>query len=125
MTHLTRLWSSLIPVKFYIFWQNKRCISNSDERKSIMQIKVQTAVYLPQYPSGHFYLSSPWHMCPITCFSRTICSLSKCNVKCELDCFSYKARVFSDYSLQCLQKAFWQKKNQLFYGEYLTIIKEN
>ena len=33
-------------------------------------------------------------MCPNTCFSRTICSLNKYNVKCELDSFNCKTGVF-------------------------------
>ena len=49
---------------------------------------------LPQYPSGHFSLSSPWHVCPNTCFSRTTCSLSTYKVKGELDCFNCKTGVF-------------------------------
>ena len=44
--------------------------------------------------SGHFQLSSPWHECPNTCFSRTVCSLSRYNVKIELDCFNCKTAVF-------------------------------
>ena len=51
-------------------------------------------LYLPQYPSGHFELSSPCHVCPNTCFSRTTCSLSRHNLKCELDCFNCKTGGF-------------------------------
>ena len=69
-------------------------------------------------------------MCPSTCFSRMICSLSRYKVKGELDCFNCKTGVFSDYSLQCLQKKLitiyvFATKDQLVYGEYLTIIKKN
>ena len=51
-------------------------------------------VYLPQYPSGHFSLSSLWHVCPDMCFSRTTCSLSRYNVKGESDYFNWKTGFF-------------------------------
>ena len=51
-------------------------------------------LYLPQYPSGHFQLSSPWHVCRSTCFSRTTCSLSRYNAKGKLDCFNCKTEGF-------------------------------
>ena len=41
-----------------------------------------------------FKLSSPWHVCPNTCFSRTTCSLSRYKVKIELDYFNCKTGVF-------------------------------
>ena len=86
-------------------------------------------LYLPQYPSGHFYLSSPWHMCPSTCFSRTNCSLSRYNAKDKLDCFNCKTGIFSQiinfivYKRKQLQSTFLEKI-QLRYGEDLTIIKK-
>ena len=67
-------------------------------------------------------------LCPNTCFSRTTCSLSRYNVKIELDCFNCKTGVFSDYSLQCSQNKTITiqvlQKNRLVYGEYSTIIKK-
>ena len=51
-------------------------------------------IYLPQYPSGHFQLSSSWHVCPSTCFLRTNCSLSRYNAKGKLNCFDCKTAVF-------------------------------
>ena len=72
-------------------------------------------------------------MCPNTCFSRTTYSLSRCNVKGELDCFNCKAGGgggggsqiihFNVYKRKQLQSTFL-RKNQLVYGEYLTIIKK-
>ena len=35
--------------------------------------RLRSIIYLPQYPSGDFQLSNPWHVCPSTCFSRTNC----------------------------------------------------
>ena len=104
-------------------------ISCKVKRARKCQKEAKTRVYLPQYPSDHFRLSSPWHMCPNTCFSRTTCLLSKHNVKGELDCFNCKMGFFSNCSLQCLQKKgtaihVFAKKNQLVCEEYLTIIRK-
>ena len=40
------------------------------------------------------FKTSPWQVCPNTSFSRTACSLSRYNVKGELDCFNCKTGVF-------------------------------
>ena len=68
-------------------------------------------------------------MCPNTCFLRTNYSLSRYNAKGELDCFKCKAGVFSDYSLQRLEKKaitihVFAKKIISFMGNILTIIKK-
>ena len=69
-------------------------------------------------------------MCPNTRFSRTICSLSKYNVKCELDCFNCKTGVFlrlftSMFIEESNYTPSFCEKNQIVYGEYLTFIKKN
>ena len=79
---------------------------------------------------GHFQLSSPWHVCPSTCFSRTNCSLSRYNAKGKLDCFNCKTGFFVRLFTPMFTKesnynsSFWEK-SQLLYGQYLTIIKKN
>ena len=69
-------------------------------------------------------------MCPSTCFSRTNCSLSRYNAEDKLDCFDCKTGVFVRLFTPMFTKESnynprFGGKNQLLYGEYLTIIKEN
>ena len=59
--------------------------------------------------------------------AQLACLIGRYNVKGELDCFNCKTVFSSDSSLQCLQKKeiaihVFPKKNQIIYGEYLTII---
>ena len=59
------------------------------------------------------------------CFSRTTRSLSKYNVKIELDCSDCMKGFFSDYSLQCLQNKtikihVLQKKSTRLWGIFIS-----
>ena len=85
-------------------------------------------LYLLKYPSGHFQLSSPWHVCSSTCFSRTNCSLSRFHAKGELNRFNCKAGFFRLFTPMFTKERNYNPrfggKNQLLYGEYLTIIKK-
>ena len=66
--------------------------------------------------------ASPRHVCPNTCFSRTACSLSKCNVKCELDCFNCKTgvflRLFTSMFTKQLQSTFFSTRLWVIFNSY-------
>ena len=61
-------------------------------------------------------------MCPNTCFSRTTCSLSRYNVKGELDCFNCRTGGFSQiihfnvYKGKQSQSTFLRKKSTRLWG---------
>ena len=78
---------------------------------------------------GKDQLSSPWHVCPSTCFSLTNCSLSRYNAQGKLECFNCNTGFFLRLFTPMFTKEsnynphFWEKSAP--HGEYLTIIKKD
>ena len=91
--------------------------------------------FVPNCGVAHPSLRPPWwHVCPNTSFSRTTCSLSRYNVKGELDCFNCKTGVFLRLFSSVFMKEsnynprFWEKSTRQWgifnnYKETLSVAR--